>query len=110
MPVVRALASVYLLLPQIPMLFMGEEWGAPQPFLFFCDFSGDLAAAVRDGRRQEFAKFPEFADPESVDKIPDPLAEETLPRLEARLEQDRRRPARFLPAQRSRRDASTSGR
>ena len=40
----RALASVYLLAPQTPMLFMGEEWGAAQPFLFFCDFSGELAA------------------------------------------------------------------
>jgi maltooligosyltrehalose trehalohydrolase len=78
LPVVRALASVTLLLPQIPMLFMGEEWGAEQPFLFFCDFSGDLAVAVRDGRRQEFARFPEFSDPESVAKIPDPLAEETF--------------------------------
>ena len=44
----RALASVYLLLPQIPMLFMGEEWGAREPFLFFCDFEGDLAKAVRE--------------------------------------------------------------
>jgi maltooligosyltrehalose trehalohydrolase len=77
-PVVRALASVYLLMPQIPMLFMGEEWGAEEPFLFFCDFEGDLASAVRDGRRQEFARFPEFADPKSAAKIPDPLAEETF--------------------------------
>ncbi len=77
-PVVRALASVYLLLPQIPMLFMGEEWGATEPFLFFCDFTGELAAAVRDGRRREFERFPEFAIPESVARIPDPLAEETF--------------------------------
>lgn len=76
--VVRALASVYLLLPQIPMLFMGEEWGAREPFLFFCDFEGDLAKAVRDGRRQEFARFPEFADERSIAQIPDPLAETTF--------------------------------
>ena len=81
--VVRALASVTLLLPQIPMLFMGEEWGAREPFLFFCDFEGDLAKAVRDGRRQEFARFPEFANDQSVDQIPDPLAEVDVPRLEA---------------------------
>ncbi|HLJ71296.1 MAG TPA: malto-oligosyltrehalose trehalohydrolase [Roseiarcus sp.] len=71
----RALAAVYLLLPQAPMIFMGEEWGAEQPFLFFCDFSGDLAEAVREGRRAEFARFPEFADPAARDKIPDPVAE-----------------------------------
>jgi len=75
---IRALASVYLLAPQIPMLFMGEEWGARQPFLFFCDFTGELAEAVREGRREEFARFPEFADPAKVKKIPDPCAESTF--------------------------------
>ena len=44
------------------MLFMGEEWGADQPFSFFCDFAPDLADKVREGRRREFAKFPEFRD------------------------------------------------
>ena len=33
------------------MLFMGEEWGSKAPFPFFCDFGGDLADAVRKGRR-----------------------------------------------------------
>jgi 1,4-alpha-glucan branching enzyme len=56
--------AVYLLLPQIPMLFMGEEWNAAQPFPFFCDFGADLAEAVRKGRRQEF--------PEHRGEIPDP--------------------------------------
>ena len=56
------MAAMYLLLPQMPMLFMGEEWAASQPFPFFCDFSGALADAVRKGRRKEFAKFPEFKD------------------------------------------------
>ena len=75
---IRALASVYLLAPQIPMLFMGEEWGAAQPFLFFCDFGGKLADAVRQGRREEFSRFPEFADPERVAEIPDPSADATF--------------------------------
>ncbi|HTU66376.1 MAG TPA: malto-oligosyltrehalose trehalohydrolase [Steroidobacteraceae bacterium] len=68
----RAVAAVYLLAPQIPMLFMGEEWNARQPFLFFCDFHGELADAVRNGRRAEFRKFPEFSDPARRDLIPDP--------------------------------------
>jgi maltooligosyltrehalose trehalohydrolase len=76
--VVRALASVYLLAPQIPMLFMGEEWGATEPFLFFCDYKGKLAEAVRTGRREEFSRFPEFADPKLVAKIPDPCAQSTF--------------------------------
>ncbi len=75
---VHAIASVYLLLPQVPMLFMGEEWGSSQPFPFFCDFSGDLAAAVSKGRREEFASFPEFKDPEQRDRIPDPEDPQTF--------------------------------
>ena len=75
---VRALAAVYILLPQIPMLFMGEEWNADQPFAFFCDFSGDLATAVRNGRRQEFAKFPEYQDEAMRERIPDPTAASTF--------------------------------
>jgi maltooligosyltrehalose trehalohydrolase len=52
---------------------MGEEWGADEPFPFFCDFKGDLAEAVRQGRRKEFAEA--FA---TADDIPDPLAETTV--------------------------------
>ncbi len=83
---VRALAAVYLLLPQVPMLFMGEEWGATQPFPFFCDFDGDLAEAVRNGRRAEFARFPEFQDEAARARIPDPQAEATF--LSAKLNWD----------------------
>jgi len=67
-----ALTAMYLLAPQIPMLYMGEEWATEQPFPFFCDFQGDLADAVREGRRKEFAAFPEFADPAMRERIPDP--------------------------------------
>ncbi|RXH53989.1 Malto-oligosyltrehalose trehalohydrolase [Granulicella sibirica] len=75
---VHAVAAVYLLLPQVPMLFMGEEWGSSQPFPFFCDFEGELGDLVRKGRREEFASFPEFQDPEQRERIPDPQAEETF--------------------------------
>jgi malto-oligosyltrehalose trehalohydrolase len=75
---VRAIAAVYLLAPQIPMIFMGEEWGASEPFPFFCDFEEELAGAVREGRRAEFARFPEFQDPAKRDQIPDPTASDTF--------------------------------
>ncbi len=75
---VRAIAAVYLLLPQVPMLFMGEEWGAAQPFPFFCDFTGELAEAVRQGRRKEFARFPAFRDAAAQARIPDPQASATF--------------------------------
>jgi malto-oligosyltrehalose trehalohydrolase len=69
----RAAVSVLLLSPMPPLLFMGEEWNAPHPFPFFCDFGPELADAVREGRRREFAQFPEFADPAARERIPDPL-------------------------------------
>jgi len=75
---VRALTAVYQLLPQTPMIFMGEEWYASTPFPFFCDFGPDLAEAVRKGRREEFSKFPEFRDPRRRAEIPDPQAESTF--------------------------------
>jgi maltooligosyltrehalose trehalohydrolase len=60
------------------MLFMGEEFGADQPFPFFAHFGAELAEAVREGRRAEFAKFPEFQDPHKREKIPDPTSEATF--------------------------------
>jgi len=73
----KAAMGLLLLCPQIPMLFMGEEVGAREPFLFFTDFHGELAAAVRNGRRGEFAGAPGFADPKQRDAIPDPNAVST---------------------------------
>ncbi|HEY0682533.1 MAG TPA: malto-oligosyltrehalose trehalohydrolase [Steroidobacter sp.] len=72
----RAGFAVLLLAPQIPMLFMGEEYGAVQPFLYFCDYQGDLARAIREGRRNEFASFGAFTG-EQREQIPDPNAAET---------------------------------
>ncbi len=74
----RAAAALLLLSPPIPMLFMGEEWGAPEPFPFFCDFGPELQGAVREGRRREFAAFPAFRDPAARERIPDPGAPETF--------------------------------
>ncbi|MFA7097756.1 MAG: malto-oligosyltrehalose trehalohydrolase [Gammaproteobacteria bacterium] len=74
----RALAAVYLLAPSIPLLFMGEEWGTTRPFLFFCDFGPELGPKVTEGRRREFARFPEFQDPEARARIPDPEAVDTF--------------------------------
>jgi maltooligosyltrehalose trehalohydrolase len=69
---VEAALAILLLSPQAPMLFMGEEYAAPQPFLFFCDFCANLATAVTEGRRREFARFAQFADPAARASIPDP--------------------------------------
>jgi 1,4-alpha-glucan branching enzyme len=57
---------------------MGEEFGATTPFLFFCDFDPPLAAAVRAGRLEEFARFSRFADAAAAATIPDPQAMSTF--------------------------------
>jgi malto-oligosyltrehalose trehalohydrolase len=74
----RAAAAVVLLAPSPPLLFMGEEWAASTPFLFFCDFEPELAHLVTEGRRREFAGFAEFADPAARQTIPDPSAAATF--------------------------------
>jgi maltooligosyltrehalose trehalohydrolase len=73
-PAIEAALAITLLAPAIPMLFMGEEWGSKVPFPFFCDFNGDLADAVRQGRRREFAG----AYAKYGDEVPDPLAVATF--------------------------------
>ena len=78
---VRAVTAIYLLLPQIPMLFMGEEWGTGRPFPFFCDFAGALGEAVRQGRREEFRHDPTLL---AGHDVPDPQAEATF--LSAKLD------------------------
>ena len=76
--ILRTLTAIHLLAPSPPLLFMGEEWGCRQPFLFFCDFDGELGEAVRNGRREEFKRFAAFRDPAARRSIPDPLAEKTF--------------------------------
>ncbi len=62
-------AAIILLSPYVPLLFQGEEWAAETPFQYFVDFEREpeLAKAVAEGRRREFADFEwegkEVADP-----------------------------------------------
>jgi malto-oligosyltrehalose trehalohydrolase len=74
----RALMACILLAPQVPLLFMGEEFAASTPFLFFCDLGPELADAVTRGRREEFARFARFSTPSARDAIPDPTATSTF--------------------------------
>ncbi|RAY12150.1 malto-oligosyltrehalose trehalohydrolase [Actinomadura craniellae] len=69
-------AALMLTAPFTPMLFMGEEWGARTPWCYFTDHAEpDLAQAVRDGRRREFARHGWAAE-----EVPDPQAAETVRR------------------------------
>jgi maltooligosyltrehalose trehalohydrolase len=71
---IEAALAVTLLAPMTPMLFMGEEWGSKSPFPFFCDFKGELADAVREGRRREY----DWAYAKYGNEVPDPLTTATF--------------------------------
>jgi 1,4-alpha-glucan branching enzyme len=75
---IEAALAILLLAPLPPLLFMGEEFGAQRPFLFFCDFPSALADSIARGRRHEFSRFKQFADPEAQARIPDPNADSTF--------------------------------
>ncbi|XBS68431.1 malto-oligosyltrehalose trehalohydrolase [Acerihabitans sp. KWT182] len=72
----KVLLATLLLSPHIPLLFMGEEYGETHPFLFFTDFHGALAKAVREGRRKEFQDHAGHED----ESVPDPNAVSTFER------------------------------
>ena len=77
---IRAAAVLLLLAPPLPLVFMGEEWAASSPFLFFTDFEGELARNVKEGREREFASFPGYDDEGERMSLPDPGAEMTFAR------------------------------
>jgi maltooligosyltrehalose trehalohydrolase len=74
----RAALTLLLTLPYLPLLFMGQEWGASTPFLFFTDHQAKLGETVREGRREEFKAFSEFQNPVDRLWIPDPQDEKTF--------------------------------
>jgi maltooligosyltrehalose trehalohydrolase len=74
-PAAYRAASAFLLTgPYTPMLFMGQEWAASSPFLYFTDHHDELGKGVTEGRRKEFADFSDFRDPVRRTLIPDPQA------------------------------------
>src|SRR5262249_26784144 len=57
----RVASALLLLVPETPLLFMGQEFAASTPFLFFTDHESELGRRVTEGRRAEFAAFAAFA-------------------------------------------------
>jgi len=74
----RALTALLLFAPETPLLFMGQEWAASTPFLYFTHHHADLGRLVTEGRRAEFSRFAGFADESSRARIPDPQAASTF--------------------------------
>ena len=90
----RAAYACLLLSPHTPMLFMGEEYVASTPFLYFCDFGPDLAKAVSEGRRGEFGAFAAFADEAARARIPDPNDPATFEKSKLKWDERRQAPHR----------------
>ena len=84
----RAASALLLLAPETPLLFMGQEWAAPEPFQFFTDHNPELGRLVTEGRRKEFRHFTAFSGAAARERIPDPQAEATF--LRSRLDWSRR--------------------
>lgn len=74
----RAVSALLLCVPEMPLLFMGQEWAASTPFRYFTDHSEELGRLVTEGRRREFARFAAFASPVARERIPDPQAKATF--------------------------------
>jgi maltooligosyltrehalose trehalohydrolase len=78
LPSCRAASVLLLLAPEIPLLFMGQEWASSSPFQYFTDHEPKLGRLVTKGRRREFARFAAFSDPAVRERIPDPQAPATF--------------------------------
>jgi maltooligosyltrehalose trehalohydrolase len=90
--VYRAASALLLLSPYTPLLWMGQEWAATTPFLYFTDHPPELGRLVTEGRRKEFGKFSAFRDPALRERIPDPQAPETFARSRLRWDEAERMP------------------
>lgn len=71
-------AALLLFAPETPLLFMGQEFAASTPFLYFTDHPAELGRLVTEGRRREFSGFQLFDDPALRESIPDPQSESTF--------------------------------
>lgn len=91
--VYRALSALLLFVPQTPLLFMGQEWAAGTPFLFFTDHEAELGRAITRGRRREFRDFAGFSG-----EVPDPQDPETFERSRLRWEELEHEPHRGILA------------
>jgi len=73
-----AASALLCLSPYTPLLFMGQEWAASTPFLYFTDHNQELGKLITSGRREEFKDFALFNTPAALDRIPDPQAAKTF--------------------------------
>lgn len=83
----RAVSALLCLVPEMPLIFQGQEWSASTPFQFFTDHNPELGRLVTEGRRREFQRFAAFRDPAMRETIPDPQAVSTFENSKLRWEE-----------------------
>ncbi len=88
----RAASALLCLTPYTPLIFMGQEWAAETPFLYFTDHEEELGRLISAGRREEFKEFAAFESGDEIEGLPDPQAVETF--TASRLHWDDPRPPR----------------
>jgi maltooligosyltrehalose trehalohydrolase len=64
--------TLTMLAPQTPMLFMGQEFSASTPFIFFADHEAALGRKVHAGRREFLRQFRAYVDPRAQERVPAP--------------------------------------
>jgi maltooligosyltrehalose trehalohydrolase len=78
LPAYRAAMALLLSSPQTPMLFMGDEWGASTPFLFFTDHKPAIGSKVAHGRQEFFSNWAGFNGDGGRERLPDPQSPKTF--------------------------------
>lgn len=73
----RALTTLFLLSPQTPLLFQGQEWGSSKPFYYFADHEGLINRLTWEGRKIFLKQFASFHSVNPLD-FPDPAKQETF--------------------------------
>jgi maltooligosyltrehalose trehalohydrolase len=91
----RALTALWLLAPQTPLVFQGQEFAASAPFLYFADYDGELGEAVTQGRAKFFSQFPALASPEVQACLPDPTGRKSFQRSKLDLSERRSHAAEY---------------
>lgn len=83
----KVASALLLFSPLTPLIFMGQEFAASTPFIFFTDMPEELGELITAGRRREFSEFGAFGDVELRNSIPDPQALSTFERSKLRLDE-----------------------
>ncbi len=81
----RTLSALLCFSPYTPLIFMGQEWAASTPFLYFTDHDAEFGAQITEGRKREFSEFSGFMSCE----IPDPQAENSFLRSKLQWEESK---------------------